>query len=303
MRSLTLFLFAFVTLVLGQPLNPVLGQSIYPDQDEDAWRIVDKKKIAFNTTLRHYTIGLWQQAPPSAMLGGIPFRILDAKGWGTDGNQGNQTLRHISSTTFTISDGDPGTGPAPSRPSTTLREPTKTMVLSRTAPADPSSSPPAETSMSPLPLSPGQSEAASPTDLSITLAKMPVGTSEDPGLTRTTGERGPVSTGNDQATQTDETDSGGSSAGLPVGARAGIGVGVGILGVTCIICAAMLYRHLKMNQRTLVEAGESTMTQPPAYFHGMASSPVSPSSAVQSSVKSNHQAAGFYVNPKPVEID
>ncbi|KAK1573665.1 uncharacterized protein LY79DRAFT_673477 [Colletotrichum navitas] len=330
MRSLTLLLFALVASVLGQTLNPVLGQFIYPDLNGDTWRIGDKKKIVFNTTLRHYTIGLWQQAPPSAVLGDIAFRILDAKGWvrefdwevqaygldlslsnvayfwlfeGTDGNQGNQTLRHISSATFTISDGDPGSRPVPCRPSTIWPEPTKTVVLSRTAPAGPSSNPPAETSMSLLPLSPGQSEAASPTDPLITLTTMPVGTSEEPGLTRTTDERGPASTGNDQAPQTDRADSGGSSAGLPVGARAGIGVGVGIFGITCIVCATMLYRYLKTNQRTLAEARESTMTQPPAYFHGMAFSPVSPISTVQSPIKSNHQAPGFYVNPKPVEID
>ncbi|KDN60160.1 hypothetical protein CSUB01_07117 [Colletotrichum sublineola] len=145
MPSLRLLLFALVTLALGQTFDPVLGQFIDPDQDGETWRIGEKKKIVFNTTLRHYTVGLWQQAPPSAVLGDIAFRILDAKGWvrefdwevqaygldlsisnvgyfwlfeGTDENQGNQTLRYISSATFIISDEDPASGPAPPRPST-----------------------------------------------------------------------------------------------------------------------------------------------------------------------------------------
>ncbi|KAK2000547.1 hypothetical protein LX36DRAFT_739622 [Colletotrichum falcatum] len=299
MRSPTLLLFILVTTALGQTLNPVLGQFIYPDQDGGTWRIGEKKKIVFNTTLRHYTVGLWQQAPPSAVLGNIAFRIRDAKGWarefdweGTDGDQGNQTLRHISSATFTIANGDPASGRAG-------KEPTKTVILSRTAPAGPSSSPPARTTTGVLPLSPGLSETASPTDPSIASATMLAGTSEDPGLTQTAGAEGPASTGNDQATQTGESDGGGSSAGLTVGAKAGIGVGVGIFGIACVVCAVMLYRCLKTKQRASAEARGSTTTQPPAYFHGMAVSPVS---AVQSPIKSTHEATGFFVNQKPVEI-
>ncbi|KAK2030832.1 hypothetical protein LX32DRAFT_692236 [Colletotrichum zoysiae] len=337
MRSPTLLLFALVTSVLGQILNPALGQFIHPSQEGETWKVGEKKKIVFNTTLRHFTVGLWQQASPSAVLGGVVFRMggfdkVDAKTWarefdwevqtygldlsvsnvayfwlfeGTDGNQGNQTLRHIFSASFIISDANPASGSTPSRTSTTRQEPTKTVVLSKTAPAGPSGSPPAQTTVSPLPLSPGQSEGASSADTSMTSGNLPIGTVEGSGPTRTAGERWPASTGGDRAVhagEADETDSNRSSTGLPVGTKAGIGVGVGIFGIACIACAVMFYKHLKTKKRALAEPRESTMADPPPYFHGVALSPVSPVSAVQSPTKSTPGATGFYVNPKPVEI-
>ncbi|KDN60159.1 hypothetical protein CSUB01_07116 [Colletotrichum sublineola] len=152
--------------------------------------------------------------------------------------------------------------------------------------------------MNVLPLPSGLSEAGPLTDPSANWPTLPAGTLEGSGPTRTADEGEPASTGNDKATQISEDDSGGSSASLPVGAKAGIGVGVGIFGVTCIACFVMLYRYLKPNQKALAEAQES-MAQPPAYFHGM---PVSPVSAVQSPTRSTQETAGFYVNSKPVEI-
>ncbi|KAK2058728.1 hypothetical protein LY76DRAFT_654458 [Colletotrichum caudatum] len=297
MRSPMLLVVALVTSVLGQILNPALGQFIDPSKEGETWKVGEKKKIVFNTTLRHYTVGLWQQASPSAVLGGIAFRMVDAEAWGIDGNQGNQTLRHIFSASFTISNANPAGGSTPSRTSTTRQGPTKTVVLSKTAPA--------QTTVSPLPLSPGQPEGVSSADPSTTSGKLPVGTVEDSGPTRTAGERWPASTGSDRALHVGEADSSGSSAGLPVGTKAGIGVGVGAFSIACIACAVMLYQHLKTKQRALAEARESSMAEPPPYFHGMALSPVSPVSpvsAVQPPTKSTPGATGFYVNLKPVEI-
>ncbi|KAK2041432.1 hypothetical protein LZ31DRAFT_586499 [Colletotrichum somersetense] len=308
MRSPTLLLFALVTSVLGQILNPALGQFIHPSQEGETWKVGEKKKIVFNTTLRHFTVGLWQQASPSAVLGGIVFRMVDAKAWGTDSNQGNQTLRHIFSASFIISDANPASGSTPSRSSMTRQEPTKTVILSKTAPAGPSSSSPAQTTVSPLPLSPGQSEGLSSTDTSMTSGNLPVGTVQGSGPTQTAGERWPASTGGDRALhagEADEADINRSSASLPIGTKAGIGVGVGMFGIASIACAVMLYQHLKTKKRALAEARESTMAVPPPYFHGVALSPVSPVSpvsVVQLPAKSIPGATGFYVNPKPVEI-
>jgi hypothetical protein len=51
-----------------------------------------------------------------------------------------------------------------------------------------------------------------------------------------------------------------SSGGLPVGAQAGIGVGVGIIALTCIICAVMWVRHLKKQLHALQQGA----SQPPS---------------------------------------
>ncbi|GAB1320000.1 Mid2 domain-containing protein [Madurella fahalii] len=43
------------------------------------------------------------------------------------------------------------------------------------------------------------------------------------------------------------------SGGLPVAAQAGIGVGVGIFGVLCILCAVLWFRYLKRQERAFQE--------------------------------------------------
>ncbi|KAH6635968.1 hypothetical protein F5144DRAFT_591274 [Chaetomium tenue] len=45
-----------------------------------------------------------------------------------------------------------------------------------------------------------------------------------------------------------------AETGLPVGAHAGIGVAVSVVGITCIICALFWYRHLKKKRQLLAGA-------------------------------------------------
>ena len=52
-----------------------------------------------------------------------------------------------------------------------------------------------------------------------------------------------------------------AGTGLPVGAQAGIGVGVSVIGLTCILCALFWYRHLKKKRQLL--AGPQQKDIPP----------------------------------------
>ncbi|GKT47835.1 uncharacterized protein ColSpa_08016 [Colletotrichum spaethianum] len=318
MLSPPLLLYALIPSVLCQFLSPALTGEL--------WKTGEKRKVFFNTTLKHCTVGLWQKTLPVAVLGDVVFSTDDAKGglrefswevqaygldlsvsnvvyfWlfeGAEPNQGNQALRHTSSIPFNITDDDQPSKSAMLNLSTTRREPTKTVILSKTMFSSPSSSSPAETSMTILPLSPGMSEAVPTTRPSMDTTTPLVETSEAPSLTQTTDGGGSTSSGTSQATQTGESSSSGSDGGLPVGAQAGMGVGIGIIGITCIVCAVMQYRYLKKNQKALAEVQEMTMSQSPAYSPGSVFRPVP---EVQSPTKSTQEPAGYYVNSQAVEI-
>lgn len=72
-----------------------------------------------------------------------------------------------------------------------------------------------------------------------------------------------------------------ADTGLPVGAQVGIGVGVSVIGLTCIFCALFWYRHLKKKRQLLAGAQQKDLSPyspamsdpwkvselPPAHFH------------------------------------
>ncbi|KAK4033333.1 hypothetical protein C8A01DRAFT_19693, partial [Parachaetomium inaequale] len=86
----------------------------------------------------------------------------------------------------------------------------------------------------------------------------------------------PVSTaasanGNASSTDNDTEPPASSTSGLPVGAQAGIGVGVSVVGLTCIVCAVMWFRHLKKKRQLLADMQQSVapMSDDPWKLHAV----------------------------------
>lgn len=95
-----------------------------------------------------------------------------------------------------------------------------------------------------------------------------------------------------------ESSGGSNGSGLPVGSQAGIGVGVGVIGITCVVCAITWCRYLKRRQKALDNLQEMALSQPPAYNRDSARLAPAVVEAPQSPSRSN----GFYISSKPVEI-
>lgn len=86
----------------------------------------------------------------------------------------------------------------------------------------------------------------------------------------------------------------GSSESLPVAAQAGIGVGVGVVGASCIICVVLWVRYLKKKRMVVAELpGGPPVQNPPAYVCNVP----------EAVLLSDRKDQGYYVNKKPVEID
>ncbi|KAK4155736.1 hypothetical protein C8A00DRAFT_31396 [Chaetomidium leptoderma] len=71
----------------------------------------------------------------------------------------------------------------------------------------------------------------------------------------------PPESGQDEASDTDTSD---DTTGLSVGAQAGIGVGVSIIGIIGIVCAVLWFRYLKKKQTALADLQDRStlMSQP-----------------------------------------
>ncbi|OHE91949.1 hypothetical protein CORC01_12737 [Colletotrichum orchidophilum] len=278
-------------VILSLSLIPCLyAQFFNPVQRREVWRIGEQKIITYNTKFRNYTIALWQQSlvADAATIGDILFSIQDGSGpakeltWTVETNnldldssnvfflwlfegdlshQGNFDFQQMSSAYFNITDELP-------IPKVTLTSIVDTTSMTQTSELPTSTQ-----------LPPSESSAETSTQQ----------TTIDGGKTVSTG------TPTASASQGSRAE---PSGGLPVGAQAGIGVGVGIIGITCVICAITWCRYLRKHQKALHDLQEMALSQPPAYTHGSAGAAPATVEAHQSPVRSN----GYYISPKPVEI-
>ncbi|KAF4900230.1 hypothetical protein CGCF415_v010215 [Colletotrichum fructicola] len=296
MLFLAVLLFTTVPLVSSQFLNP--------SQSRELWRIGQTRKVQYNTKLEKYTIALWQQAIAggSATLGPIivetttgPKREFEWKVdleeldlgasnvfffWLFEGDKSVQGQvkkgQAFSSAFFNITD-EPEPSSSSSIKSSTIR--TSTSVASSST----SSTTSLVSSTTENELATTTPEAAATTQARI------LPTAQEPGPTDKT-KAGDASTSNVPEVVVADPNS------LSVGAQAGIGVGVGLVGVTCVVCVLLWYRYLKKKQQTISELhGSTTFPQLPGYSRSHEVGGEDPESPVDK--------PGYYVNKRPVEID
>lgn len=122
-------------------------------------------------------------------------------------------------------------------------------------------------------------------------------TSVEPDRTQTTSVGG-NSAGSNPTAQSSESSSPnpGSSGVLSVGAQAGIGIGAGLAGITCIVCGVIWCRYVRKQQKALKEWQGMVLSQrdPPSYH---AWGPVNESARQPPPEPKNH-----YRSSEPVEI-
>ncbi|KAK3295369.1 uncharacterized protein B0H64DRAFT_417105 [Chaetomium fimeti] len=145
--------------------------------------------------------------------------------------------------------------------------------------AVPSTTSKPSTTTDPSPSTSGSTESPS----AIPTAASSTSTSANPSSTA-------PSPANDPETSTQGT------SGLPVGAQAGIGVGVSVIGLTCIVCALLWYRHLKKKRQILADSQQNGMTN---YSPGMSDAWKVPG---YSQGHSLYPPAELRPGPSPVEI-
>ncbi|KAF5501204.1 hypothetical protein CGCS363_v006386 [Colletotrichum siamense] len=296
MLFLAVLLFTTVPLVSSQFLNP--------SQSRELWRIGQTRKVQYNTKLEKYTIALWQQAIAggSATLGPIivetttgPKREFEWKVdleeldlgasnvfffWLFEGDKSVQGQvkkgQAFSSAFFNITD-----EPEPSSSSSIKSSTTRTSA-SFASSSEASSTSLASTTTE-VELTTTTSEAPTTTQVRV------LPTAQEPGPTYKT-KAGDASASNVPEVSVADPNS------LSVGAQAGIGVGVGLVGVTCVVCVMLWYRYLKKKQQTISELhGSTTFPQLPGYSRSHGVGGEDPESPVDK--------PGYYVNKRPVEID
>ncbi|KAH6838473.1 hypothetical protein B0I37DRAFT_419412 [Chaetomium sp. MPI-CAGE-AT-0009] len=198
--------------------------------------------------MTNYTIALWQEGPPGTqtaskgpvLFGTVTgpdtgfkwevqlydFKLKDSNVFflwlkqGGANNQHNNNAPGFSTPYFNITN-------AP-RPITTSKPSTTTDLSTSTNPPSSTSSP----AESPSPMSTASSSTSA---------------SASPSSTAPSAD-------NDAEPSVQGT------SGLPVGAQAGIGVGVAVIGATCILCAVLWYRHLKKKRQILADSQKNDIT-------------------------------------------
>ncbi|KAF6821447.1 hypothetical protein CPLU01_12477 [Colletotrichum plurivorum] len=271
------------------------AQIFNPGQRREVWRVGETKTVRYNTKQKNYTIALWQQAMQGNFAERGPIIFETTQGpqkeftwkvdlgklelgasdvyflWFFEGGPSNQGrtregLEEWSSAYFNITD-----KPAPRSSSQTTSTSTSKLTSSLTLP---------------LITLPSLSSSSTNTDTTTTTS-----TAESSSVTTASTTAGGSFDGDKPLRPEDFAL--GSSKSLPVAAQAGIGVGVGVIGATCIICVVLWVRYLKKKRVAVAELPGGPLVQsPPAYVRDVPE-------AVQ---LSDRKDTGYYVNKKPVEI-
>ncbi|KEY66769.1 hypothetical protein S7711_07551 [Stachybotrys chartarum IBT 7711] len=234
------------------------AQFLYPTNNM-VLRVGDLVTVRYHTTFEEYTIALWQLVPagggaiegplvyettsgPAANFNWtVQYYDFDLVGsnqfffWLAEGNadrQGDERNPRATSGYFNITD-----EPAPVEPSTT-----STTRLPRTTSSEqrPSSTQPATTSEEPT-------TEASTVPTTTESSSAGATSSNAPGQ-GTGGDTDLNQEGSGQGSQSS------SDGGLPTGALVGIGVGVGVVGISAIVGVFFWLRYLRKKQALLAES-------------------------------------------------
>ncbi|KAL2164749.1 hypothetical protein VTH06DRAFT_44 [Thermothelomyces fergusii] len=87
---------------------------------------------------------------------------------------------------------------------------------------------------------------------------------------------------------------GGGGGDLSVGAQVGIGVGVSVFGIVFIVCAVLLFRHLRKQQNLLVDLRQRILPPPPDHDDAPADAAITP--------KTKHDHDHGDPGPNPAEL-
>ncbi|KAF6805489.1 hypothetical protein CSOJ01_09488 [Colletotrichum sojae] len=280
--------------ILSPCLTLASAQIFNPGQRREVWRVGETKTMRYNTKQKKYTIALWQQAMQGNFAERGPIIFETTQGpqkeftwkvdvgklelgasdiyflWFFEGGPSNQGrtregLEEWSSAYFNITD-----KPAPRSSSRTTSTSTSQLTSSLTLP---------------LITLPSLSSSSTKTDTSTT-------TSTDESSSISTASETAGGSFDDNKPLRPEDFATGSSQSLPVAAQAGIGVGVGVVGATCIMCVVLWVRYLKKKRMAVAELpGGPLVQRPPAYVRDVP----------EAVPLSDRKDAGYYVNKKPVE--
>ncbi|TDZ23789.1 hypothetical protein Cob_v003271 [Colletotrichum orbiculare MAFF 240422] len=287
-----------LAVLLFSQLRFVSPEFSYPRQRREAWRIGDI--IKYDTKHKNYTIALWHEAlgVKAAKKGPVIFKTengpenefkwqvqsydFDLRSssvfflWlyeGSPADHGKNMATSMSSPYFNITDEPPSS----ETPSASQQPPTVASIVGSTAKQLQSAVVTTSTTTSSL-------MTPQPSTASVNLRPTPVTASDTIQKTRV-GDPAAGSSGQSR----DPSD------GLAVGAQAGIGVGIAVMGVTCIVFGLLWLRHVKKQNKVIAELEDRVFSRaqdPPAYTHERRAA----------NARFPQFKGGYFVNRKPVEL-
>jgi len=225
-----------------------LAQFFQPGEAREVWHVGESKTLQYSTTMTNYTIALWQEVDIQSGVASLgPVLVHVTNGPDTEfkwqGQLYNFNLSASNVFYMWLKEGDADN------------------QLNMNA--DAISTPYFNISDTPLPVTTTQRSASSsgiPSFTSSSATALPATSSS-----ATTSSPLPLSTAASGAGDAQSSAPSTPAGGLPVGAQAGIGVGVSVIGLTCIVCAVLWYRHLKKQRQILAGLQQQdTIAQPPA---------------------------------------
>ncbi|KAL2147652.1 hypothetical protein VTI28DRAFT_8106 [Corynascus sepedonium] len=231
------------------------AQFFQPAGEGEVWHVGERKTIRYSTTLTNYSIALWQQSidePETATLGPILVRVPDGPQteftWEVQLYNFNYTKSNVFY--FWLK---PGAGSDQGDFSTND-------ISISTPYFNITKEPAPHTTTNPSSSRPPSAVVSSQTPFSSLPPPVTVSTS-----TPADDNAGSSSAKDSKGSSSSSSNSPPPAGGLPVAAKASIGVGAATVGVTCIACAVVWYRHLKKTRQILErQQQQKRNTRPPS---------------------------------------